>query len=75
VYVKTTVKVWSSSSSPATFSRKLGSMVDLVVDAATKASPTTGSVMTHLTDCYCGSGLFCIGSSLYFDVCVGIKAN
>jgi 23S rRNA (uracil1939-C5)-methyltransferase/tRNA (uracil-5-)-methyltransferase len=50
-------------------------MVDLVVDAATKASPTTGGAMTHLIDCYCGSGLFCIGSSSHFDVCVGIEVN
>ena len=50
-------------------------MVDLVVDAATKASPTTGAAMTHLIDCYCGSGLFCIGSSSHFDVCVGIEVN
>ena len=50
-------------------------MVDLVVDAATRASPTTGGAMTHLIDCYCGSGLFCIGSSSHFDVCVGIEVN
>ncbi len=50
-------------------------MVDLVVDAATRASPATGGAMTHLIDCYCGSGLFCIGSSSHFDVCVGIEVN
>ncbi len=50
-------------------------MVDLVMDATTRASPTTGGAMTHLIDCYCGSGLFCIGSSLHFDVCIGIKVN
>jgi 23S rRNA (uracil1939-C5)-methyltransferase/tRNA (uracil-5-)-methyltransferase len=49
-------------------------MVDLVVDAATAASPD-GMAMTHLIDCYCGSGLFCIGSSSHFDVCVGIEVN
>mmetsp|Transcript_4310 Transcript_4310/g.6901 ORF Transcript_4310/g.6901 Transcript_4310/m.6901 type:complete len:88 (-) Transcript_4310:9-272(-) len=31
--------------------------------------------MTHLIDCYCGSGLFAIGSSRSFDVCVGIEVN
>ena len=51
----------------------LQKMVDLVLDAATKKSPT--GVMTHLIDCYCGSGLFAIGSSSSFDVCVGIEVN
>jgi len=50
-------------------------MVDLVVNAATRVSRTTGQTMTHLIDCYCGSGLFCIASSSKFDVCVGIEVN
>ena len=50
-------------------------MVDLVLDAATRASPTTGGAMTHLIDCYCGSGLFYIDSSSHLDVCVGIEVN
>ena len=49
-------------------------MVDLVVSAATKPS-SKGSHMTHLIDCYCGSGLFALGSSSSFDVCVGIEVN
>ena len=49
-------------------------MVDLVVDAATKKS-ASGEEMTHLIDCYCGSGLFAIGSSSSFDICVGIEVN
>jgi tRNA (uracil-5-)-methyltransferase len=52
----------------------LPKMVDLVVDAATKPS-AGGAIMTHLIDCYCGSGLFALGSSSYFDVCVGIEVN
>lgn len=52
----------------------LPKMVDLVVDAATKQSPS-GNTMTHLIDCYCGSGLFCIGSASMFEVCVGIEVN
>ena len=52
----------------------LPKMVDLVVDAATKQS-ATGCKMTHLIDCYCGSGLFALGSSSHFDVCVGIEVN
>ena len=50
-------------------------MVDLVVNAATRVSRATGRTMTHLIDCYCGSGLFCIASSSKFDVCVGIEVN
>lgn len=49
-------------------------MVDLVVNAATRLS-ASGAKMTHLIDCYCGSGLFALGSSSYFDVCVGIEVN
>lgn len=50
-------------------------MADLVVNAATRVSRTTGQTMTHLIDCYCGSGLFCIASSSKFNVCVGIEVN
>ena len=49
--------------------------VYLVLDAATRASPTTGGAMTHLINCYCGSGLFYIDSSSHLDVCVGIEVN
>ena len=49
--------------------------VDLVMDAARGASPTTGGTMTHLINCYCRFGLFCIGPSLRFDTCIGIKVN
>ena len=31
--------------------------------------------MTHLINCYCGSGMFCIGPLLRFDTCIGIKIN
>jgi len=49
-------------------------MDDLVVDAARKPNER-GEAMTHLIDCYCGSGLFCLGSAKHFDVCVGIEVN
>ena len=49
-------------------------MDDLVVDAARKQNGR-GEAMTHLIDCYCGSGLFCLGSAKHFDVCVGIEVN
>jgi len=31
--------------------------------------------MTHLVDCYCGSGLFAISAALHFDTVVGIEIN
>ncbi len=49
-------------------------MVDQVVDAAVKPN-SNGEKMTHLIDCYCGSGLFCLSSAAFFDVCVGIEVN
>jgi len=49
-------------------------MDDLVVDAARQPN-SKGEEMTHLIDCYCGSGLFCLGSAKHFDVCVGIEVN
>jgi tRNA/tmRNA/rRNA uracil-C5-methylase (TrmA/RlmC/RlmD family) len=77
-YVNTTVKDLVFRFQAGNFFQNnpfmLDLMVDLVVDAATKASPG-GKTMTHLIDCYCGSGLFCIGSSSSFDVCVGIEVN
>lgn len=50
-------------------------MVEHVVNAATKPSRTDGTVMTHLIDCYCGSGLFCLTAAASFEVCVGIEVN
>ena len=50
-------------------------MDDLVVDAARQRNSKDEEIMTHLIDCYCGSGLFCLGSAHYFDVCVGIEVN
>jgi 23S rRNA (uracil1939-C5)-methyltransferase/tRNA (uracil-5-)-methyltransferase len=79
VYVNATVKGLVFKFQAGNFFQNnpymLDLMVDLVMDAATRASPTTGGEMTHLIDCYCGSGLFCIGSSSHFDVCVGIEVN
>eukprot|EP00579_Thalassiosira_antarctica_P001240 CAMPEP_0201872862 /NCGR_PEP_ID=MMETSP0902-20130614/5481_1 /ASSEMBLY_ACC=CAM_ASM_000551 /TAXON_ID=420261 /ORGANISM="Thalassiosira antarctica, Strain CCMP982" /LENGTH=632 /DNA_ID=CAMNT_0048399271 /DNA_START=157 /DNA_END=2056 /DNA_ORIENTATION=- len=78
VYVNTTVKDLVFRFQAGNFFQNnpfmLPKMVDLVVDAATKTSPS-GKTMTHLIDCYCGSGLFAIGSSRSFDVCVGIEVN
>ena len=49
-------------------------MTKYVVDAAVQESPS-GVHMTHLIDCYCGSGLFCLSSAKHFKLCAGIEIN
>ena len=49
-------------------------MVNHVVEAATKLS-SEGKQMTHLIDCYCGSGLFGLTTAAHFQQCVGIEVN
>ena len=49
-------------------------MTKHVVDVATENSDD-GTEMTHLIDCYCGSGLFCLSSAKYFQLCAGIEIN
>jgi len=54
-------------------------LVDQVVEHA--AAPTTDfrnsrpTNMTHLVDCYCGSGLFALSAASQFDSVVGIEIN
>lgn len=78
VYVKTKVKDLTFRFLAGNFFQNnpfmLPVMVDLVVEAAVKPN-AAGEKMTHLIDCYCGSGLFCLSSSKEFDVCVGIEVN
>ena len=52
-------------------------MVDHVVVAAatTVSGNNDNNKMTHLIDCYCGSGLFSLSTAASFDVCVGIEVN
>ena len=44
-------------------------MVDHVVREATRGG------MTHLADCYCGSGLFALSAAAHFEKVVGIEIN
>lgn len=48
-------------------------MVDHVKEHA--AAPAHGAAMTHLVDCYCGSGLFALSAASLFDTVVGIEIN
>lgn len=50
-------------------------LVDHVVQAATRIPPNSDKPMSHLIDCYCGSGLFCLSCASSFDHCVGIEIN
>mmetsp|Transcript_5010 Transcript_5010/g.7053 ORF Transcript_5010/g.7053 Transcript_5010/m.7053 type:complete len:589 (+) Transcript_5010:63-1829(+) len=78
VYVKTIVKDLTFRFLAGNFFQNnpymLPVMVDHVLEAATPPN-TAGNQMTHLIDCYCGSGLFCLSASKEFDVCVGIELN
>lgn len=78
VYVKTMVKDLTFKYVAGNFFQNnpfmLPIMVDHVVQAAIEPN-LKGEKMTHLIDCYCGSGLFCLSASNKFDVCVGIEVN
>jgi len=50
-------------------------MVDKVKEASMVKSSSTNQPMTHLIDCYCGSGLFALSNSPNFEKCVGIEIN
>ena len=55
-------------------------MVQHIVHHATLPSMTSDknhddNKMTHLIDCYCGSGLFCLSAAAHMDTCVGIELN
>jgi len=78
-YVSTTVKDVAFSFLAGNFFQNnpyvLPLMVQHVIDGALLPNPHTGGKMTHLIDCYCGSGLFCLSASTYFETCVGIEVN
>jgi tRNA (uracil-5-)-methyltransferase len=50
-------------------------MVEQLVHYAAVPSAATGSEMTHLVDCYCGSGLFALSAASKFMTVVGIELN
>jgi len=55
-------------------------MVQAVIDAAVAPARMTDEdgprkTMTHLVDCYCGSGLFAISAAAHFEVVRGIEIN
>jgi len=78
VYVKTKVKNLTFRFLAGNFFQNnpymLPVMVDHVIDASVKPN-AKGENMTHLIDCYCGSGLFCLSAAEHFNVCVGIEVN
>ncbi|GMH54711.1 hypothetical protein TrST_g5683 [Triparma strigata] len=79
-YVTTTVKDIKFRFKAGNFFQNnpymLPSMVNYVVGQAKGGIGENGDGdMTHLVDCYCGSGLFCLSASKDFEVCVGIEVN
>ena len=78
VYVKTQVKDLVFRFLAGNFFQNnpfiLPLMVDRVIDASIVPN-IHGNDMSHLIDCYCGSGLFCISAASKFDICVGIEVN
>lgn len=50
-------------------------MVDHVVQHSSVPSKYNGEAMTHLVDCYCGSGLFALSAASHFVTVVGIEIN
>jgi tRNA (uracil-5-)-methyltransferase len=50
-------------------------MVDQVVHYASLPSSKDKKQMTHLIDCYCGSGLFALSAASKFRIVVGIEVN
>ena len=50
-------------------------MVNEVVKYASLPSSSCGKAMTHLIDCYCGSGLFALSAASKFQTVVGIEVN
>lgn len=51
-------------------------MVDHVVRHASSATQSPENCgMTHLVDCYCGSGLFALSAAARFETVVGIEIN
>lgn len=57
----------------------LPTMVDHVVQGAVGeaegGSGGSSTKMTHLVDCYCGSGLFALSAAAHFEQVVGIEIN
>jgi tRNA/tmRNA/rRNA uracil-C5-methylase (TrmA/RlmC/RlmD family) len=49
-------------------------MVDHVVEQCSKPT-SAGTKLTHLVDCYCGSGLFALSAASSFDRVIGIEIS
>lgn len=78
VYVKTKVKNLTFRFLAGNFFQNNPFMLPVMVDHVNNAAlqpNARGEKMTHLIDCYCGSGLFCLSASEHFNICVGIEVN
>lgn len=78
VYVKSKVNNLTFRFLAGNFFQNNPFMLPVMVDHVNKAAlqpNRRGEKMTHLIDCYCGSGLFCLSASEHFNICVGIEVN
>ena len=80
-YVTTTVAGLTFRFMAGNFFQNNPFMLPVMVDHVVVAAATTVSgnndnnKMTHLIDCYCGSGLFSLSTAASFDGCAGIEVN
>ena len=74
-YVTTTVKGVKFRFKAGNFFQNNPYMIGHMVDYVMEKARGKDRDVTHLVDCYCGSGLFCLSASKDFDVCVGIEVN
>lgn len=74
MFITTTVDGLNFTYRAGNFFQNNNYVLPLMVESVVKEA-TSGGEMTHLADCYCGSGLFALSSSKYFERVVGIEIN
>jgi len=73
-FITTTVDGLSFSYRAGNFFQNNYYVLPLMVEHVVKEALRGGS-MTHLADCYCGSGLFALSAAKHFEKVVGIEIN
>eukprot|EP00977_Amphora_coffeiformis_P009275 scaffold2103_cov185-Amphora_coffeaeformis.AAC.20 len=73
-FITTTVDGLSFSYRAGNFFQNNYYVLPLMVEHVVKEAVRGGS-MTHLADCYCGSGLFALSAAKHFEKVVGIEIN
>ena len=73
-FITTTVNGLSFSYRAGNFFQNNYYVLPLMVDHVVEEAMRGGS-MSHLADCYCGSGLFALSAAAHFEKVVGIEIN